>query len=301
MKGYRRLIPSLNALVDFEAVARLKSFTLAADELGVTQAAVSRQIRFLEDAMKLQLFHRLHRSIALTKEGEALFLVTSESLQKIAGTFDSLSSNTREQEFAILATAAFSQFRILPRLPLLKRSQPQLKLRLTTQMFTADLRHNEVDIAIRYGSGSWRDGHSTLLFNEEVVPVCSPSWLEAHGEPQSLQDISDAPLIAYDSTSEGWMGWEDWFDAVGIKRNRLNYALRCSLYTDAIQAALQGQGVVLGWRRMLGDMLTSGRLVPLGEACVKMTDAYYAVVPHGHAVTPAVDAVIEWLREEPAA
>ena len=97
------------------------------------------------------------------------------------------------------------------------------------------------------------------------------------------------------------MGWEDWFDTLGIKRSRLNYVLRFSLYTDAIQAALQGQGVVLGWRRMLGDLLTSGRLVPLGDASIKMTDAYYAVVPHGHAVTPAVDAVIEWLRDEPAA
>lgn len=300
MKGYRRLIPSLTALVDFEAVARLKSFTLAAEELGVTQAAVSRQIKLLEDTLNLQLFRRLHRSLALTEEGLLLFSIMSESLQKIAGTFDSLRFTEREQELVVLATASFSHFRVLPRLPALYRMHPELKLRLTTQMFTGDLRYNEVDIAIRFGSGNWGDGTATFLFNELVLPVCSPSWLEAHNAPQSMQELCDAPLIDYDSTSEGWMGWDEWFGALGVARKRRNYVLRCSLYTDAIQAALQGQGIVLAWGKMLEDILDAGQLVPLTGASVTLSDGYYAVIPHGRHITPAIEAVISWLRGDSA-
>lgn len=299
-KGYRRLIPSLTALVEFEAVARLSSFTLAANELGVTQAAVSRQVRFLEESLGVRLFHRLHRSIKLTGEGEALYFVVAESMQRIAGVYDRLSNGGEEQELVLATTAAFSHFRVLPRLPELKRIQPQLKLRLTTTMFTADLRHNEVDIAVRYGNGTWRDGTSSLLFDEEVFPVCSPAWLEANASPQSLAELAKAQLIGSDSTSEGWMGWEAWFDAAGFRPPRLQYALRCSLYTDAIEAARHGQGIALGWRRLLTGLLDAGELVRITEASVKVRDAYFVVIPHGHTITPATSSVIEWLRGDAA-
>lgn len=295
-KGYRRLIPSLTALVEFEAVARLSSFTLAANELGVTQAAVSRQVRVLEESLGVRLFHRLHRSIKLTSEGEALYMVVAESMQRIAGAFDRLSEGDGQQELILATTAAFSQFRVLPRLPELKRLQPQLKLRLTTQMFTADLRHNEVDIAVRFGNGKWLDGTSSLLFDEEVFPVCSPAWLQENGSPQSLVELAKAQLIDSDSTSEGWMGWEAWFEAAGLRPPRLQYALRCSLYTDAVQAALQGQGVALGWHRLLTQQLQSGALVRLTKATVKVSDSYFVVIPHGRAITPTTNSVIEWLR-----
>jgi DNA-binding transcriptional LysR family regulator len=297
-KGYRRLIPSMTALVEFEAVARLGSFTVAANELGVTQAAVSRQVKFLEEALGVRLFHRLHRAIKLTSEGEALYLVVAESMQRIAGAFDRISGGSEDQELVLGTTAAFSHFRVLPQLPALKRMQPRLKLRLTTLMFTADLRHNEVDIAVRYGSGTWQDGKSSLLFNEEVFPVCSPAWLLANGSPQSLMDIAKASLIESDSTSEGWMDWEEWFQAVGVQPPRLNFALRCSLYTDAIQAAIQGQGIALGWHRLLHDLLKAGELVRLTDTSVKVSDAYFAVIPHGRAVTPITASMIDWLRGE---
>ena len=183
-------MPSLTALVEFEAVARLGSFTQAASELGVTQAAVSRQVRFLEETLGVRLFHRLHRSIALTSEGEALYVVVAESMQKIAGVFDRLSIGAEQQELVLGSTAPFAQLRLLPRLPNLKKLDPPLQLRLTTQMFTADLRHVEVDMAVRYGDGSWGDGTSALLFDEEVFPVCSPGFLEEYGMPGTLEALA---------------------------------------------------------------------------------------------------------------
>ena len=297
-KGYRRLIPSMTALVEFESVARLSSFTVAANELGVTQAAVSRQAKFLEDALGVRLFHRLHRSIELTEEGEALYLVVAESMQKIAGVFDRLSSGPVQQELVLAATSAFSHFRLLPRLASLKKAQPNLQLRLSTQMFTADLRHKEIDVAVRFGNGRWSDGTATLLFDEEVFPVCSPKWVESRGMPQSLQDVANAALIESDSTSEGWMGWEAWFNAVGLRPLRLNFALRCSLYTDAIQAARYGEGIALGWGRLVHDLVETGELVRLPVASFKPNDAYFIVVPHGRSITAATDGLIDWLRQD---
>ena len=297
-KGYRRLIPSMTALVEFESVARLSSFTVAANELGVTQAAVSRQVKFLEDTLGVRLFHRLHRSIELTEEGEALYLVVAESMQKIAGVFDRLSSGPVQQELVLAATSAFSHFRLLPRLASLKKAQPNLQLRLSTQMFTADLRHKEIDVAVRFGNGRWSDGTATLLFDEEVFPVCSPKWVESRGMPQSLQDVANAALIESDSTSEGWMGWEAWFNAVGLRPLRLNFALRCSLYTDAIQAARYGEGIALGWGRLVYDLVETGELVRLPVASLKPNDAYFIVVPHGRTITAATDGLIDWLRQD---
>ena len=297
-KGYRRLIPSVTALVEFEAVARHASFTLAADELGVTQAAVSRQVKFLEETLGTRLFNRLHRSIELTEEGEALYLVVAESMQKIAGVFDRLASGPVQQELVLAATSAFSHFRLLPRLASLRDVQPNLQLRLSTQMFTADLRPKEIDIAVRFGNGRWGDGTATLLFDEEVFPVCSPKWVELRGAPESLQDIANAVLIESDSTSEGWMGWEEWFHALDLRPVRLNFALRCSLYTDAIEAARFGQGIALGWGRLVHDLIEAGELVRLPVASLKVSDSYYVVVPHGRTITPAIDGLIDWLRQD---
>ncbi|MEM5456299.1 LysR substrate-binding domain-containing protein [Paraburkholderia rhynchosiae] len=288
----------MTALIEFEAVARLGSFTLAANEIGVTQAAVSRQIRELEDGLGVRLFHRLHRSNILTSEGEALYNIVSTSLRNIAGGLDRLSRGSEPQELVLATTAAFSHFRLLTKLSGLRELMPHLTIRLTTQMFMADLRQKEIDVAVRYGDGKWQDGTSFLLFEEEVFPVCSPQWLEAHGTPGSLKELAESSLIDYDSTSEGWMAWEEWFRAVGTVPTQMNFSFRCTLYTDAIMAARHGQGVALGWARLLQDLLASGELVRVTDESFKVKDAYYAVVPHGRSISPTVEKLIDWMRRE---
>jgi DNA-binding transcriptional LysR family regulator len=296
IKGYRRLVPSMTALMHFEAVARLGSFTLAAGELGVTQAAVSKQMKVLEETLGVNLFHRSHRVTTLTDEGESLFAVVGESMQRIAGVFDRLSSGAVEQELTLTTTAAFSQLRLLPRLASLKLSQPNLNLRLATQMFTAESNCPDVDLTVRFGDGNWNDGVSIHLFDEEVFPVCSPSWLRAHGVPQTTEELAGAGLIDSDTTSERWMNWDSWFREFKAEPPRLKYALRCSLYTDAVQAARHGQGIALGWGRLLENLLDSGELVRLTEFSLKSSSSYYIILPNGRAVTPAVCGVIDWLR-----
>ncbi|CAI8758961.1 LysR family transcriptional regulator, glycine cleavage system transcriptional activator [Pseudomonas sp. IT-P12] len=296
-KGYRRIIPSMTALLQFESVARLKSFTQAASELGVTQAAVSKQVKMLEENVGAQLFHRLHRSIDLTHEGQALFAIISESLQKIATVFDQINQAGGHRELTLGVTASFSQFQIMPRLAALRETLPDIQLRLATQMFTGDLRTQESDLSIRYGNGHWEDGEAILLFEEEIFPVCSPAWLARNPAPTTLEQLAAAGLLDSDSTSEGWMNWQGWFKQLGLSTQKFHFTLRGNLHADVVHAALHGHGIGLGWGRVVEHLLASGELVRLEPFTVRPTDAYYAIIPYGRAATPESWAIIRWLQD----
>lgn len=297
-RGYRRIIPSLTAIVEFEAVARLSSFTKASHELGLTQAAVSRQIKSLETDLGVSLFNRLYRAIELTREGEILYAAAAEAMQKIATAYDHISLGSSHQELIIESTAAFSQFYILPKLPNYQQQFPDASLRIVTQKFAADMRNDGFHLSIRYGDGQWSDGTAYCLFDEEVFPVCSPAWKAAHPDTHTLADLAAMPLIDNDPTFDGWLGWDSWFQAFGLKNQKLHYGLRCSLYTDAVNAALHGVGITLGWKRLLQPYLDAGQLVRLSEFSLKVPDKYYAVLPHGEIYSRQIESAIEWLRQE---
>lgn len=296
-KGYRRIIPSMTALLQFESVARLQSFTQAAKELGVTQAAVSKQIKMLEENVGAQLFQRLHRSIELTHEGLALFATISESLQKIATVFDQINQEGGRQEITLGVTASFSQFQIMPRLSRLRDALPDMQLRLATQMFTGDLRTQEADLYVRYGNGKWDDGEVIRLFDEELFPVCSAEWLARNPRPTTLEELAGAGLLDSDSTTEGWLTWQGWFKQLGLMTHKLHYTLRGNLHADVVHAALHGQGIGLGWGRVVEHLVARGELVRLDPFVVRPTDAYYAVIPEGRSAPPEVWAVIRWLQD----
>ncbi|WP_369986873.1 LysR substrate-binding domain-containing protein [Pseudomonas xanthosomatis] len=295
-KGYRRIIPSMTALLQFEAVARLNSFTLAAKELGVTQAAVSKQIKVLEENIGALLFHRSHRNIQLTESGELLFSIISDSLQRVASAFDQIAQGCGRHEIVLGSTAPFSQLRIMPRLNALNDNLPNIQLRLATQMFMGDLRTREYDLDIRYGDGKWEDGTSILLFEEEVFPVCSPAWLARNPAPLTLEELAVAGLLDAASTSEGWYTWPTWFKGLGHTPSTLRTNLRCSLYTDSVNAALQGYGISLGWGRLVEHLLDSGELVRLEPFVVRPREAYYVIVPHGRRVEQQTWAIVQWLQ-----
>lgn len=297
-KGYRRIIPSMTALLQFESVARLNSFTLAGKELGVSQAAVSKQIKVLEENVGMQLFQRMHRNIYLTEAGETLFAIISDALQNIASGFDQVVQGSEKEEIVLASTAPVSQFRILPRINTLVDALPHVRLRLSTQMFSGGLRAPDYDMDIRFGNGHWSDGEAILLFEEEVFPVCSPAWLARNPMPSTLEELARAGLLDADSTSEGWVTWPSWFKELGMPLGRLNINLRSSLYTDVIHAALNGYGIALGWGRMVDHYIDSGVLVKLEPFVVRPKDAYYLVLPNGHTITPTVTAIVQWLQSK---
>lgn len=294
----RRNLPPLTALTAFEAAARLSSFTRAADELGVTQAAVSRQIHLLEDHLGFPLFARLHRRIELTEKGRALSSAAADAFDIISTSVAELTREGQADQLTISATVAFSHFWLLPRISEFSRQFPKINLRIVTQDTMPNIESGELDVAIRFGSGMWGDGQAELLFDDEIFPICSPSYAHAAARISSPGDLVEYPLISNDVDDPTWTGWTEWLAAFSVKAPKKILGLRCSFYTEAIYAALNGQGIALGWKRLVDDLLAQGRLTRLTDATVKTRNAYFVVLPKRRKPKEAANEFLGWLRVE---
>ncbi|MDI6024742.1 LysR substrate-binding domain-containing protein [Corticibacterium sp. UT-5YL-CI-8] len=297
MAGLKTRLPPMTALTVFEAAARLASFTKAAAELGVTQAAVSRQIHLLEASLGFPLFRRLHRRIELTEKGLVLSSSTSTALNAIAETISSLTKDGLEEEFAISATVSFSQFWLLPKMSGFSRRYPEVRMRIISQDKSPGM-EGDVDIAIRYGNGMWPDGKADFLFHDEIFPVCSPEYAERLGDAPALSDLVRHPLISYDTDDPSWTGWNEWLAAFSVQGPKRLSGMRCSFYAETIHAALNGQGIALGWRRLVQDLLDQNRLVRIPPHTMLTRNGYFVVVPTRREKTEPVKKFAEWLKLE---
>lgn len=295
MKSLRRRLPPMTALTAFEAAARLASFTRAAEELGVTQAAVSRQIHALEEDFGFPLFNRLHRKVSLTREGRSLAAAASAAFNLIGEATSELRRESGGDELTISATVAFSQFWLLPRISDFSRRYPDTTLRIVSQDAMPVLDQGDADVAIRFGDGNWPNGHVEKLFEDLVFPVCSPEFARSLGSAVSPADLIGQPLISNEAEDPMWIGWPAWLARFGISNPGRLKGLRCSFYTEAIYATLNGQGVSLGWNRLVGDLLEQKRLVRLGGASIVPPGAYFVVLPANRKPSPALRQFIQWL------
>lgn len=287
----------MTALVTFEAAARLRSFTRAAAELGVTQAAVSRQIHLLEDTLGFPVFRRMHRRIELTEQGQVLSNAASSSLNLMADTISELRETKPADELVISASVGFSHFWLLPRISAFSRLHPEVKLRIVAQDELVDLNRSETDVTIRYGNGLWPDGRSTLLFRDEVYPICSAEYLAAHGPIDDLEALVKHPLILHQSYDLVWTGWEAWLSAFGTEMPKRGPQMVCSSFTDSIYAALAGQGISLGWARLIPDLIAQRRLVRVTDHVAPTSDGYHVVVPHRARQSEVTEVFLDWLAE----
>lgn len=296
MVAFRRRLPPLTALTAFEAVARLLSFTRAAEELGVTQAAVSRQIHLLEQELGFRLFIRLHRKIELTRQGRVLASATGQAFQSIADAIGELSRETQGDDLTICASVAFSHFWLLPKISEFSRLHPDINLRVITQDSFPDIESGELDLTIWYGNGMWPGGRSEFLFDDEVFPVCSAEYASSVGPVVRIEDLLQHPLITNDADDPNWTGWREWMAAFAVSIPKRTQGFRCSFYTEAIYAALNGQGIALGWRRLVGDLLDQNRLVRLTDEAVSTRSAYFVIVPSKARKKAAAETFMEWLK-----
>lgn len=298
MASLNRMLPPLGPLVAFEAVARHLSITRAADELALTQAAVSRKIRGLEDDLGVRLFDRLHRALRLTAEGERLQAVAAASLSHLAETAEQLRRRGASAQVEVSTTIAFASFWLMPRIPQFRARNPEVELRLSVTDPFVDPAREGVDAAIRYGSGDWPGLVSQLLFDEEVFPVCSPGYLSAHPELTGLPALAEQTLLHLDVDYHAWTDWASWFRELGQEPPPRRRGLQFNTYTILIQAATAGQGVALGWRHMVDDFLAQGSLVrPIG-ASAHPQGAYYLVHPRDREPSPEARVFTDWLLTE---
>jgi DNA-binding transcriptional LysR family regulator len=280
----------------FEAAARLGGFTKAADELGVTQAAVSRQIRALEEELNTPLFVRGHRKIQLTAAGRVLADAVGQSFERIADAVEVVRHPTRPEILTVSTTLAFSHFWLLPRLPSFRTEHPALELRVISQDAPIDLRDGEIDVILRFGRAPFRDGRTVASFPEMAYPVCSPDFAERLGPDFDVSRLAELPLIELDPVEPAWMTWRRWFDHAGMKRPSRRSGLRFNHYSDAVYAAINGEGVSLGWHRLLERPLADGRLVRLGNVAVETEERHHLVVRETVLEGSAVKAFTGWIE-----
>jgi putative choline sulfate-utilization transcription factor len=300
MATLHRTLPPLSSLVAFDACARHLSITHAAEELSITQPAISRKIRALEADLDVALFRRGHRSLRMTADGERLHAAVSASLWRMAETAESLRNQGGEQQVSLSATLAFTTFWLMPRLPRFRAAYPHIELRMTAGDHRINLEAEGVDAAIRYGRGDWRGLETERLFGEEIYPVCSPGFHRRNPDLAAPADLRGQPLLHLDATQQSWTDWGAWFRGFGLEAPPVKRGLRFNTYTILIQAATAGEGLALGWRTLVQDFVDNGTLVrPIPESTAA-PGAYHIVRPETAEPSEALESFLAWLRAEAA-
>lgn len=303
-----RRFPGLGPLRTFEAAARHLSFTKAAEELGVTPGAVSVQVRAIEDRLGVRLFWRTSRTVRLTGAGETMLRAAREALDVIAGAVERVGPAGGRRVLTVSVGMAFAAKWLVPRLDRFRRLHPGVDVRLDVTERLADFAREEVDVALRFGSGAYPGLRADRLFEEEVFPVCSPRLLEGERPLRQPADLRHHTLIHEDWRAEGdgWAGWPDWpmwLLAAGVEGVDPTRGIRFRQTALVIQAAVEGQGVALGNTSLVGDDLAAGRLVRPFDLSLKALSrfAYYLVSPRATADRPLTRAFREWVLLEVAA
>lgn len=294
MVGFRKNVPSLNALVALEAAARHKSITLAAAELSVTQSAVSRQISALEAELGTKLFVRKHRSIEPTSNCLLLASSLANSFSAISESVDLVRSSNRSETVTIGATLAFSTLWLLPRLSEFRQRFPSVQMRVVSQDARFQLESGEVDVAIRFGIPPFEDADVIASRPDTIFPVCSPEYAKRLDNVAHFYN-ADAELIANDVSERTWYSWGDWFARAGIKAHVPKPTLRFNHYADALQAARAGQGIMLGWNVLVNSFLQDGSLVRLGDLVVTPEGRYNVLVPKRAKRMAIREIAAEWI------
>jgi LysR family glycine cleavage system transcriptional activator len=286
--------PPLHALPSFEAAARHLSFSKAADELHVTHGAVSRAVRHLEDQLGVQLFVRGTRSIALTTVGSSFAAEVRAALDRLSA---AAAATALEQASGLLSVSTLDAFAaqwLVPRLFKFRRAHGDIDVRLSTSEKLADFVTDGIDIAIRYGRGRYSGVVAELLMEEDLSPVCGPKLLEGRHPLRSPSDLKYHTLIH----DEFHIDWATWLRTAGITDVDPHRGPRFQSSQHAVQAAIQGEGVILGRSPLVADDLAAGRLVQPFSVSVPAGLAYYIVYPARSLQRTKVKVFRDWLLDE---
>ncbi|MBK8160571.1 MAG: transcriptional regulator GcvA [Rhodospirillaceae bacterium] len=289
-----RELPNLLALRAFEAAGRHLSFTRAAEELSLTQGAISRHVRGLEDELGVKLFHRRVRSLELTVPGAAYLGTVRQAFDLLASGSRQIRESRAERRLKVALTASFAANWLLPRLARFTAAHPEIGIDFEPGVQIIDLSAEGIDAAIRYGSGNWPGLDATALMPEEVFPVCSPALL-AKGPPLNVvADLAQHNLLLSGPRSD----WEDWAASAGLDLKSVPRQTMLYDYNLVLQAALDGMGVALGRRILVEERLRSGELVqPLAQT-LRNAMGYYLVTLPARRGDQAIDAFRTWLLAE---
>lgn len=299
MSSYR--LPSMKSLIYFEAAARLGSFTLASVELNVTQGAVSRQLKVLEDFIGQRLFVRHNRQITLTDDGHHYFVSVAHILRQLVGATDALVNPSWPGQITVATSSALASMYLLPRLPLFRSRFPDIQIRIVARDDADALSRFDYDLGLYYFRQPPKGMQYRQLFEESIFPVCSPQYLASHpdqfAEGRPADEMLSQNLIWLES-AEDWINWPEWFDRMSIPAPELQNRLVLNHYQMVVQAAMDGQGVALAWSGLLDRVLAEQTLVRPMELFLTTGSSFYLVLPEGRPIKPETSAFQQWLQEK---
>jgi LysR family glycine cleavage system transcriptional activator len=288
-------LPSLHGLRAFEAAARHMSFTLAAAELNVTQTAISHQIRRLEEQLGVPLFIRRNRTLLLTREALDYLPSVRSAFEDLRRATDRLHRSNHDGLLTVSTTASLATKWLVSRVAAFQDANPDIEVRISTSAHLVDFRRDEVDMAVRYGRGSWPGLRAHWLMAEHIFPVCSPSP-PSDGKPlRRPEDLAHHTLL---HTTVSREDWQLWLTASGLP---ISIAARRGLMFDqgfmAVQAAMEGLGVALGRTHLVEADIAAGRLIAPFDVVLPQDAGYYVVAPEATADTPKINLFREWLMQ----
>jgi len=288
----KRSLPPLNGLRAFEAAARHMSFTEAAHELSVTQAAISHQVRGLEQRLGLRLFVRRNRSLLLSEAGQAYLPPVRAAFDQLHEATEKLLNKDKGGALTVTTTASFATKWLVPRLGGFQRAHPEIDVRIATGTGLVDFAREDVDIGIRYGRGQWPALVAERLVAEDVMPVCAPSLLKGPNALRKPADLKRATLLHIGTFPDDW---QVWLTAAGVKGVDATRGVTFDLALAAYQAAMDGLGVALGRQPLVAPDLKAGRLVMPFDFKMSTELAYYLVYPTDAIRRRKIKAFRDWL------
>jgi LysR family glycine cleavage system transcriptional activator len=295
VRAMLRRLPPLNALKAFEAAARSESFTRAAEELFVTQAAVSQQVKALEATLEIKLFNRERQRLVITEAGREYLTVIRDALDRIAVGTDRLVQRQSSGALTVSTSPDFAAKWLVHRLGRFAEAHPEIDLRVSATMHHVDLVREQVDLAVRHGDGHWAGLDAVRLCSEQLFPVCSPKLVSGRHRITRASDLLKFPLLRLDD----WSTWSRWFDAAGISNPvpRGPVLNRASMLIDA---AIDGQGVALARTALAACDLINGRLIKPSDVSLEMIKTYWIVHPKATSSVPKIATFRDWLLAEAA-
>lgn len=301
MKELRRLIHSPHHLFVFEVCGRLLSFTRAAEELGVSQPAVSLAIRQFEQAIGQNLFERQHRSIRLTDAGARFYYEVSSSFERLSQAAREVNRSDDADLVTLSISTAFANYWVMPRMARLHRSHPNIDLRLQVVDKDVDLEYENVSLGLRRGRGGWPGYDSSSIAREEIYAVASPAYLAANPQPKTIEDLLQHQFIHLEEPFRPRPKWHDWFDSFEVEFIDKGEGLRLNDYALVIQAAMAGEGVAIGWRHVVESLFKKRLLVPVLPQSWITGEEFHLIWSNKATLSEPAEQVRDWMIEEATA
>lgn len=291
-------LPSLDLVRGFVAVGRRSSISRAAEDLCVTQSAVSKQIRALEDYLGTRLLLRKHRAVELTSDGERFFQRMDVCFQQLVDATDAVRIARGRRAVTITASIGVTSLWLLPRLGRFQQQYPAIDVRVAANNQIVDLAAEGIEFAIRYCPRDRAPVGANRLFGEVIAPVAHPTLAE--GGIDTPEKLAQFTLLEYDDATRPWLRWEDWLSAVGLARSLPKSVLHFNQYDQVIQAAVTGQGIALGRLALIKPVLDDGRLAILPTPRIPRATEYAYWLIRGNRLSDHAEQFAAWIEAEAA-